>query len=156
MARVEKKEIGFWEDRLKELGYKSTKPRKAIISILNKNQKLYRADEIYLLVKKNYPDIGIATVYRTLELLSRLNLICKISLGSDKSYYMLSKDCKKETAVYMICDNCGDIITNNECLQNAIRIRMIDDAERHIFKNCKLKIDKYQIFFSGTCSKCSH
>lgn len=155
MARVKKSKIGFWEDRLKELGYKSTKPRRAIINILSENQKLYKADEIYFMVKKSYPEIGIATVYRTLELLSRLNLICKISLGSDKSYYMLSRDCKKETAVYMICDNCGEIIVNNKCLQSAIRIRMVNDAEKHIFKNCKLKIDKYQIFFSGICDKCS-
>ena len=155
MARVEKNEIGFWEGKLKELGYKSTKPRKAIIDILNENPRLYKADELYLMVKKHHPEIGIATVYRTLELLTRLNLICKISLGSDRSYYILSKNCKKETAVYMICDNCGKIIVNNKCLQNAIRIRMIDDAEKHIFKNCRLKIDKYQIFFSGVCNKCS-
>ncbi len=144
----------FWEDKLKTLGYKSTKPRKAIINVLSRNSNLYKADDIYFMVKKEHPEIGIATVYRTLELLSRLNLICKISLGSDKSYYMLSRNCKKETMVYMICDKCGTIIVNNKCLNSAIRIRMIDDAEKHIFKNCKLKIDKYQIFFSGICDKC--
>ncbi len=155
MARVEKNEVRFCEDRLRELGYRSTRPRKAIINILSENPKIYKADDIYLIAKKRYPEIGIATVYRTLELLTRLNLICKISLGSNKSYYMLSRDCKKETAVYMICDNCGGVIVNNECLQSAIRIRMINDAEKHIFDNCKLKIDKYQIFFSGICDKCS-
>jgi Fur family transcriptional regulator, ferric uptake regulator len=157
MGRVsEEKEMGFWEERLKELGYKSTKPRKVIIDILSKKPKLYKADELFLMAKKHYPDIGIATLYRTLELLTRLNLICKISFGSDKSYYMLSRNCKKETAVYMICENCGDVIINSECLQNAIKIRMTDDAEKRIFDNCRLKIDKYQVFFSGICDKCSN
>jgi Fur family transcriptional regulator, ferric uptake regulator len=155
MAESGKKSIEYYNNKLKNLGYKLTKPRKAIISVLKENPRFYKADEIYLMVRKNYPEIGIATVYRTLELLSRINLICKISPGNDKSYYMLSRDCKKETSVYMICENCGNIIVNNKCLRDAVKIEMIDDAQKRIFKNCRIKVDKYQIFFSGTCSKCS-
>jgi len=147
--------IKFFKNKLEESGYRFTKPRKFILSILRNNSKFYSADNIYLIIRKSDPDIGIATVYRTLELLTRLNLICKVSLGSNRSFYMLSKDCKKEKPNYMICNKCGRIITNNKCLNSAIRIRLIENAEKNIFKNCKIKIDNYQIFFSGLCDKCS-
>ncbi len=149
-----KKNIEYWENRLKGLGYKITEPRRAIISIFGNESKLYKADEIYLIVKKDYPDIGISTIYRTLELLTRLKLICKFNLGSERSYYLLSKDCYKDTAIYMICDNCGRVIIDNDCLNNAVKIRLIDNAEKHIFKNCMLKVSKFQIIFSGLCDKC--
>ena len=60
------------------------------------------------------PSIGVATVYRTLELLTRLKIVCRIILGSGRSYYMLSQECARETFIYMICDNCKKIITNNQ------------------------------------------
>ena len=105
-------------------------------------------------VRKVDPTIGIATIYRTLDLLSKLKLICKISVGIDKSMYMLSDDCIKETSVYMICDNCKRIITNNECLNSAVKIRLREDAENNILKNCSLKINKFQVVFTGLCNNC--
>ena len=68
--------------------------------------------------------------------------------------YMLSDDCMKHTSVYMICDNCKSIITNNECLNHAIKIRLREDAEKNILDNCKLKIDNFQVVFKGLCDKC--
>ncbi|GAJ15907.1 unnamed protein product, partial [marine sediment metagenome] len=40
------------------------------------------------------------------ELLNRLQIICRIIFGSGKTYYMLAKDCHKQTFIYMICNNC--------------------------------------------------
>lgn len=146
--------INFWESKLGELGYKLTKPRKLILSVLSNNQNLCSADYVYLMVKKVNPSIGISTVYRTLELLTRAKLVCKINLGSMRSFYMLSRNCKKETAIYMICDKCGRIIYNNKCLNRAVVIRLREDADEHILKNCNLKINNYHLFFSGLCDKC--
>ena len=147
--------ISFFKNKLEESGYRLTKPRELILDILSNKSKFNSANNIYLMVRKRDPNIGIASVYRTLELLTRLNLICKISLGSDRSFYMLSKNCKKEAFNYMICSNCGRIITDNKCLNNAIKIRLVENAEVNIFKNCQIKIDSYQIFFTGLCNKCS-
>ena len=161
MGKVIKQNTGssnileYHENKLKGLGYKFTKSRRIIMRVLSEDSKLLDADSIYMLAKSYEPKVGIATVYRTLELLTRLNLICRIILGSEKSYYMLSKDCRKETSIYMICDNCKRIIANNKCLNSSIKIRLRDDAEENILKNCKIKIDNYQVFFTGLCDKCS-
>ena len=143
------------ENKLTNLGYRFTGQRKIVLQALGSDYKLFDADNIFMEVKKIDPSVGISTVYRTLELLSRLKLICRISVGIDKSMYMLSDNCRKDTSVYMICDNCKKVITNNECLNSAIIIRLREGAEKNIFKNCKLRIDKFQIVFSGLCEDCS-
>jgi len=142
------------EKKLKDLGYKFTGQRRLILEALSSKLELFDAESVFMEVRKVDTSIGIATIYRTLELLSRLNLICKINVGMDKSMYMLSEDCRKETSVYMVCDNCKRVITNNACLKNAVKIRLKEDAEDNILKNCSLKIDKFQIVFTGLCDQC--
>ena len=142
------------EKKLKRLGYKFTGQRRTILESLSSERRLFDAESIFIKAKQLDPSIGIATVYRTLELLSRLNLICKVNVGTEKSMYMLSEDCEKETSVYMVCDRCKKIITNNDCLKSALKIRLREDAEENILKNCNLQIDKFQVVFKGLCDKC--
>jgi Fur family ferric uptake transcriptional regulator len=159
VAKVPKKQsnkqIDHFKEKLIKAGYKLTKSREAIIKIMGETSKLYDADSLYLKVKKDELDIGIATVYRTLELFSRLQIICKITLGCGKTYYMLTEDCHKKTTVYMVCDNCKKIITNNKFLNNSIEVKLRDDAEKYILDNCNYKIENYQIMFTGLCDECN-
>ena len=56
---------------LKNNGLKVTTQRTAILEVLsNRPGKHMTAEEIYDCVKKKYPEIGLATVYRTIQLLS--------------------------------------------------------------------------------------
>ncbi|MBM3705124.1 MAG: transcriptional repressor [Actinobacteria bacterium] len=146
--------LNFIQDSLKNFGHKLTGPRKIILEILMDKQCLLDADEIYMEVKKVSPKVGIATIYRSLELLTKLKLICKVSAGVGKSLFMLSEDCRKDTSIYMICNNCKRIVTNSKCLNNSIKIRLKEDAEKNIFRNCKLRIDNFQIVFTGLCDRC--
>ncbi len=147
--------VNFFEQNLKQKGYRYSKPRKLILKVLSNNPKLMSADDIYMLIKKEDPSIGIATIYRTLDLLSRLDLICSINMGTEKTMYMLSPNCREELSNFLICDNCGKIVLNNKCLKSAIKIRLKDDAQENVYKNCKLKIKNFQVFFSGLCEDCS-
>ncbi|MBN2073509.1 MAG: transcriptional repressor [Actinobacteria bacterium] len=146
--------IEFSIGKLLKAGYKLTRTREVIIRMLGESPGLYDADSLYMKIKKDHPDTGIATVYRTLDLLTKLRIICRVVFGSDKTYYMLSKDCYKHAFVYMICNNCGKIIANNECLNSSLKIRLRDRAEENILKNCKLQVDNYQVLFTGLCDEC--
>lgn len=152
---IDDQTLSSQEKKLTRLGYKFTGQRRKILEALSSEHRLFDAESIFIKAKKTDPSIGIATVYRTLELLTRLNLICKVSVGTEKSMYMLADDCEKETSVYMVCDQCKKVITNNDCLKNALKIRLREDAEENILKNCNLKIDKFQVVFKGLCDECS-
>ena len=159
MAKISKnlnnKQVDFFKEKIVKAGYKLTKSREAIVEIMWKTSKLYDADSLYLKIKEDNLDIGIATVYRTLELFSRLQIICKITLGSGKTYYMLTEDCQKKTSIYMVCNNCKKIITNNKFLNDSVEVELRDDAEKYILENCNFKIENYQVLFTGLCDECS-
>lgn len=145
----------YYEGKITSSGFKVTKPRDIVINVLSGANNLLTADDIYMKVKNEDSSVGVATVYRTLELLTRLKIVCRIILGSGRSYYMLSRECAKETFIYMICNNCKKIITNNQCLKSAVKVRLRENAEETILKNCKLQVDNYQILFTGLCEDCS-
>ena len=49
--------------------YKLTPQREKIVEILVENSELHlSAEELYFILKEKTPDIGIATVYRTLDI----------------------------------------------------------------------------------------
>ncbi len=145
----------YYEEKITSSGFKVTKPRDIIMKILSRASRLLTADDVYMEVKNEDSSIGVATIYRTLELLTRLKIVCRIILGSGRSHYMLSRECAKETFTYMICNNCKKIITHNQCLKSAVKVRLRENAEETILKNCKLHVDNYQILFTGLCEDCS-
>ncbi len=149
-------QIKLAENKLIKEGYKLTQPRKIIINFLSKSPRLYDAESLYLDIRKDNPDVGIATVYRTLDLLAKLQIINRIILGSGKTYYIFKKENHKQSFIYMICTNCGKIITDNECLDNSIKITLKDNYFEDIFKKCKLKVDNFQVLFSGLCKECKN
>jgi len=60
----------WWRGKLKNAGFRLTLPRQIILNVLTTTPKHLSAEEIFLLVHKKYPGIGLATVYRTLDLLT--------------------------------------------------------------------------------------
>ena len=69
------------QKKLQEEGFKLTLQRQATVEILLEHlNELLTAEEIYMFVKQKYPDIGLATVYRTLEILTDLGIILEICL----------------------------------------------------------------------------
>jgi Fur family ferric uptake transcriptional regulator len=65
-----------FEHELKSRGLRFTTQRKAVLDIIVKNQgKHLSPEEIYDLVKINTPEIGVATVYRTLMILENMGLV---------------------------------------------------------------------------------
>ena len=69
-------------DILREEGYRLTPQRVMILSAIASSPGHMTAEEIHEKVKKTYPYIDIATVYRTIQLLKRHRLLVEIDLGS--------------------------------------------------------------------------
>ena len=65
----QKKTEELLKQRLKEKGLKVTHQRILVLSVLEQNSGRHMtAEDIYELVSQDYPEIGLATVYRTLQL----------------------------------------------------------------------------------------
>ena len=71
---------------LQDLGYRSTVPRRAIVQILEGMQEGLTAED----VGKELPDVGRATIFRTLKLLVETGVVCRLSLLDGAPKYSLS------------------------------------------------------------------
>ena len=64
------------KQQLQSQGYKLTPQREATVRVLLENEEDHlSAEDVFMLVKEKAPEIGLATVYRTLELLSELHVV---------------------------------------------------------------------------------
>ena len=77
---------------LREKGYKITKQRKAVLDIVMEHDGEHlSSQEIYELVKQRCPDVGVATVYRTLPVLEKLGYVYAVDLEDGCIRYELQK-----------------------------------------------------------------
>lgn len=140
-------DLNLLKKLLKEKGYKLTPQRRAVLDIIIENEgKHLTTEEIYELVKKDCPEIGLATVYRTLQLLEEMNLVFKLSLDDGKNRYELVHSGEDHHHHHLICTNCGRLIE--------VKDDLLEILEKEIEKEYKFKITNHILKFFGTCSKC--
>lgn len=137
------------KEKLKETGFKITPQRRAIVDILLKNKSEHlSSEEIYDLVRVDCPEIGLATVYRTMQLLDEIGVTSKLNLDDGCIRYELSldrEDCHNHH--HLICKSCGKIMEVHEDL--------LDNIEKEIQELYKFKILDHDVKFYGLCDACS-
>lgn len=89
---------------LRNSGRRITPERKLLLEIIERNAHL-DAEQIYRIAQKERPQIGLATVYRTLTLLKELGIVCTTDLGENHCHYEVCSD----DHLHLICSVCGRI-----------------------------------------------
>lgn len=134
---------------LKEKGYKLTPQRRATLETFTENQGRHLSPEdVFMLVRKKCPEIGIATIYRTLQLLEQLGVINKLSFNDGCSRYELSGSEEDHHHHHLICITCGDVQEVEEDL--------LEHLEKKIKEKNNFEVINHRVKFFGYCSKCSN
>ncbi|MCG8540377.1 MAG: transcriptional repressor [Clostridia bacterium] len=136
------------KDVLKEKGYKLTPQRRGILNTIIKNQgKHLSSEEVYDFVKKDCPEIGLATVYRTLQLLDDLGIITKISFDDGCARYELNTHSDDDHQHHhVICTKCGEVLE--------VEVDLLEHLEEEIEKSYDFQVKDHKVKFFGLCSKC--
>jgi Fur family ferric uptake transcriptional regulator len=100
-------------DALKKHGYRLTPQRLMVLSAIESSKDHISADEVYSQVVTRYPNVNISTVYRTLELLKRLDLVTETDLGGGRVRY---HPANKGHHHHLVCQECGAMIDLDESL----------------------------------------
>lgn len=133
--------------RLKEKGYKLTVQRKAIIEVFLENQSSHLSpEEIYDNVRNDYPDIGLATVYRTLQLLEELDIVYKVNFDDGCSRYELNLDSEDHQHHHLICLECGKV--------KEVKLDLLENLESEIGKEGEFRVVDHNVKFFGYCKNC--
>lgn len=147
MSQMTSKDFDILKEELKEKGYKLTPQRRSIVDTIIENEgKHLTAEEIYDEVKKKCPEIGLATVYRTILLLEEMKVIYKLDLNDGCSRYELAHDHETHRHHHLVCNNCGKVIEVEDDL--------LEDLEVEIETKYGFKILDHAVKFFGICTDC--
>ncbi len=90
---------------LRGKGYKATPQRIAIGQFALSRQDHPTAQRIYSEVKKTYPTVSLATVYKTLQILKEVGLVQEMNLPRKETRF----DPDMEPHIHLVCLHCGSI-----------------------------------------------
>ncbi len=128
---------------LRQHGYKLTPQRKVVIQTIASSQDHLTPAAIYEKVHKGHPDIGFVTVYRTLDMLVTLDLICELHAGGSCHSYTVGA---REYHHHLICSSCGKVIDFSGYDLGTLERRLSQETGFHI--------QDHLLEFVGLCQTC--
>ena len=133
--------------RFREKQYKVTPQRQKILqTFINNQEKHLSAEDVYSLLQVDSPDIGLATVYRSLEMLEELGFLHRIEFGDGKSRYELATGDSSHAHHHLICLSCGTVLEFGDDLMETL--------ESFVSRTADFEITDHQVKFYGYCSQC--
>ncbi len=134
--------------RLQERQHKMTPQRQIVLQIfLDHPGEHLSAEDIHGILRANHSEIGLATVYRSLELLSELGLLQKMEFGDGCSRYEVTDtNAAGHQHHHLICLKCGKVIEFSDDL--------LDELEKNVAEKCSFEIIDHQVKFFGYCKEC--
>ena len=128
---------------LRENGYKVTRQRRAVIRVVTSSLDYLTPIAIYDKVREGHPDVGLVTVYRTLEVLNRLGLICELHAGDNGRGYTIGNP---EHHHHLICNKCHQVVAFARC--------GLEEVQRGLAGETGFRIDDHLLEFTGLCPAC--
>ena len=135
--------------KLAESGYKMTPQRQEILRIFveNADKRHLSAEDVYDILQRRGSEIGLATVYRALDLLSSLGILAQVDFGDGCARYELNTaDPKIHHHHHLICLKCKKVIEFEDDL--------LDDLEADIAQKSGFEILNHEVKFFGYCKDC--
>jgi Fur family ferric uptake transcriptional regulator len=137
----------FLKQKLKEYGYKYTGQRAAVLdSLIACTGKHVSTEELFNLVKAYHPEIGLATVYRTVTLLEKLGLVHKLDFDDGFSRYELVKPNEDHRHHHLICTACGSV--------SEVEDDLLESLEEQILIKKGFLVKNHRVKFYGLCENC--
>lgn len=119
-----------------------SRQREALINLLASVTNHPSAEWLHTQLKAEFPNIGIATVYRNLNMLSSSGQILKLNVGAGKEHY----DGNSQNHYHLYCKSCDKIYD----MDMEYSTQLDEQAEN----STDAQIEYHSLIFYGTCSNC--
>ena len=123
---------------------KYSRQRESIKNYLMTTREHPTADEVYMEVKQEFPNISLGTVYRNLNLLTDIGDAVKISTPNGGDRF----DGRLEPHNHFLCTKCGRL------LDLELDMKSIEEVNRLAAENFDGIIQSSSMLFYGECSDC--
>jgi Fur family transcriptional regulator, ferric uptake regulator len=119
-----------------------TRSQKRILTLLQSLKRSISAQDLYIELRNRQQDMGLATVYRSLEALKLQGEVQVRTLANGESEYSLIKSDRH----HLTCVNCGASIAIDEC--------PVHNLEQQLETSHTFKVYYHTLEFFGLCQKC--
>jgi Fur family ferric uptake transcriptional regulator len=128
---------------LRHSGYKVTQARRAVIEALAQAPSHKTAPEVIRAVRMQTPSVGRASVYRTLELMTRLGLVQSSTLGGVAVTYVLTPTKHHH---HVVCIDCHKTVEFDECV--------LRELEGRLGEELGFQLEGHLLELYGRCPDC--
>lgn len=127
---------------LKAAGYKLTLQRRATVEAVCAAENPMTPQALHAVISQNHPEIGVVTVYRTLDILKRLGLLCQFQPDGAAQRF---KAGSREHHHHLVCRCCGEVVDFGRCPL---------ELETTLEKETGFRITDHRLEFAGVCRAC--
>jgi Fur family ferric uptake transcriptional regulator len=127
------------ERALARRGHRVTGPRRALLHVIGGLGDRFTADEVVAAA----PDVGRATVFRTLRLMQDLDIVCQVVLDGGRVAYRLSSDGHHH---HVVCSECGAVADFSS--------HDIEGLLQELGRRTGFDIDSHRLELYGRCRRC--
>ena len=136
------------EDKLRELlvgaGYKPTAPRGHILALLAGRQGVFSAAEMLEALGERAPEVGRATLFRTLDILISLGALERVRLPGGQEAYLL---CEPHHHHHVVCSSCGAI--------GEVESGVLERTLTAAVEDSGFTLQSHALELSGVCAPCA-
>lgn len=140
------------EGGIKNRGLRMTIPRQLVAGVLETADGYLSAEEIYSIIREDYPAIGLATVYRTLVLLDEMGIVNRYNFGEGRTRFIAAENQNAEHYHQLVCERCYKVIKYSDFNEDERELYRKVEAvlsEKHGFE-----IKRHIVQFYGICPDC--
>jgi Fur family transcriptional regulator, ferric uptake regulator len=132
------------QQKLNQQGLRFTEPRRLVLGVLEESEVPLSPQIIHERILENQTDIGLATVYRTLNLLTEFKLVRRVH-GADGCHgYVLASPGHHHT---LVCKKCGKAVEFSGT-------RDLDALLKRIEQETGFQIKDHLLQLEGLCPEC--
>ncbi len=138
-----------WEERthdaLRDAGYRVGAARRAVVSVLARRDCCLTVPEIVEAVRVQGRDIGIASAYRVVDLLSEKQLVQKVDLGDGRAHYERVEPADDHHH-HLVCNECGRV--------EPFADESLEAALRRVEQEAGFAVASHDVLLRGACDDC--
>jgi Fur family ferric uptake transcriptional regulator len=134
------------EGALRAAGHRASGPRSAVLDLIGNQECVLSAREIADELRADGREVGVATVYRTLELLESLRLVQRLDAGGGSARFEPALPGGEHHHHHLVCDRCGRVTPfEDPGLERAIEAlgRRLDHT-----------VGDHDVILRGECPRC--
>jgi len=130
-----------------------TVARELILDVVSRKGGHWSAEEVFEAVRKQYPRVGLVTVYRTLDLLAEMSVLSRHEFGDGRARYEMIRGSKSDDHHHhLVCTSCNRVIDYRDFIDE--EVQLLKKTEAGLSKKFHFKITDHVIEFYGLCEKC--